>query len=77
MTSSRFHIPPCARLALFLSRVCVNVMKRNHSLLGRGLYALQLAPWLEAFSREQIKVVFLEEMVQVGGEGRRLVPSLK
>lgn len=35
------------------------------SLLGRGLYALQLQPWLEAFGREQIKVLFLEEVVKV------------
>ena len=36
------------------------------SLLGRGLYALQLQPWLEAFGTDQIKVLFLEEVVQVG-----------
>lgn len=35
------------------------------SLLGRGLYALQLQPWLEAFGTDQIKVLFLEEVVQV------------
>lgn len=35
------------------------------SLLGRGLYALQLQPWLEAFGADQIKVLFLEEVVQV------------
>lgn len=35
------------------------------SLLGRGLYALQLQPWLEAFGTSQIKVLFLEEVVQV------------
>ncbi|CAM9888508.1 unnamed protein product [Ectocarpus sp. 4 AP-2014] len=36
----------------------------GHSLLGRGLYALQLQPWLEAFGRNQIKVLFLEEVVR-------------
>eukprot|EP00903_Cladosiphon_okamuranus_P006863 g6684.t1 len=36
----------------------------GHSLLGRGLYALQLQPWLEAFGTDQIKVLFLEEIVQ-------------
>lgn len=45
------------------------VWKTNaeRSLLGRGLYALQLQPWLEAFGREQIKVYFLEEVVEVRG----------
>lgn len=50
------------------------------SLLGRGLYALQLQPWLEAFEPGQVKVIFLEEMVEVsnlrrvivwGGRGKR------
>ncbi|CAM9242641.1 unnamed protein product [Pylaiella littoralis] len=36
----------------------------GHSLLGRGLYALQLKPWLEAFGPDQVKVLFLEEVVQ-------------
>lgn len=34
----------------------------SHSLLARGLYALQLLPWLAAFPREQLLVLFMEDM---------------
>jgi hypothetical protein len=36
----------------------------GHSFLGRGLYAMQLIPWLEAFPRESIKILCLEEVTQ-------------
>ncbi|CAM9900110.1 unnamed protein product [Discosporangium mesarthrocarpum] len=36
----------------------------SHSLLARGMYALQLKPWLEAFPTGQVKVIFLEDIVQ-------------
>lgn len=55
--SCRFCLPLLLPLLLLLL-LC--------SLLGRGLYALQLQPWLEAFGPDQMKVLFLEEMVQVG-----------
>lgn len=34
----------------------------GHSFLGRGLYALQLIPWLEAFGAQNVKVVFTEDL---------------
>jgi len=36
----------------------------SHSLLARGLYALQLQPWMENFGgeKEQLMVLFMEEM---------------
>lgn len=34
----------------------------SHSLLARGLYALQLRPWLDAFPREQLLVLFMDDM---------------
>ncbi len=33
-----------------------------HSFLGRGLYGLQLQGWLEAFPRDQILILSMEEM---------------
>lgn len=34
----------------------------SHSLLARGLYALQLRPWLDAFPREQFLILFMDDM---------------
>ena len=65
----------CEIQSPFAFRICddrfANRTAEPASLLGRGLYALQLQPWLEAFGPEQIKVLFLEEVVQVRREGFR------
>ena len=38
-----------------------------HSFVGRGLYAVQLLPWLAQFPRDQLHVVLLEEMNSAEG----------
>jgi hypothetical protein len=41
----------------------------SHSLLARGLYELQLRPWLAAFDRDTFLLLKLEEMKKEGGLG--------
>ncbi|KAH9197670.1 hypothetical protein AeNC1_000371 [Aphanomyces euteiches] len=40
----------------------LNFKHGGHSFVGRGLYALQLAGWLQAFPRSQIKVINMDDM---------------
>ncbi|CAN0574471.1 unnamed protein product, partial [Ectocarpus sp. 12 AP-2014] len=63
------RLAPHQSSGFFSSIVTTPHALRRHpcicSMLGRGLYALQLQPWLQAFGRDQIKVLFLEEVVRV------------
>jgi len=50
----------------YLPRV-LGLRHGGHSLLARGLYALQLEPWLEAFGRDAVLVLRTEDMSTAAG----------
>ncbi|MCB9758958.1 MAG: sulfotransferase [Alphaproteobacteria bacterium] len=62
--------PPAAFLALWDARVG-DIHHGGHSLLARGLYALQLQPWLAAFPG-QVHVVRIEDFATPEGARRQM-----
>ena len=48
----------------------------SHSLLSRGMYELNLRPWLQSFPKEEIVVFKLEDMSAKGGVQRTLNAAL-
>lgn len=67
---NRAQIGPETSPSEFASRYLPNcpMTHGGHSLLARGMYAVQLEPWIKAFG-DKIKVVFLEDLISAGKSG--------
>jgi hypothetical protein len=58
------HIPPCS---------FEEGLANNPAYLEQGLYAMHLSRWLDAFPRDQVRVMFAEEIAQDAGTAAREV----